>query len=181
MSSSRSKTLDLTYIALAAALIVICSWICIPSLVMPFTLQTFAVCLIAGILGAKRGALAVIVYLCMAAAGFPVFSGFRGGPGALFGTTGGYAVGFIFTALITGAAAERSGRKIPILAVSMAAGIAACYAFGTFWYMLVYTNGSGAAGAAAVLSQCVFPFIIPDIIKIALAAPLSRKLYRFTT
>lgn len=178
MENSNSKVLNLTYIALSAALIAVCSWISIPSAV-PFTLQTFAVCLTAGLLGAKRGLLAVIVYICLGAVGFPVFAGFKGGIGALLGTTGGYIVGFIFTALITGAAASKSRRSIPVTAAAMTAGIAVCYIFGTAWFMLVYTKSTGAVGLATVLGWCVIPFIIPDIIKIAVAALLANRLHRF--
>ena len=82
MENSHSKTLTLTYIALSAALIAICSWISIPTTV-PFTLQTFAVCLVAGLLGVKRGVLAVIVFICLGAVGFPVFANFSGGLGVI--------------------------------------------------------------------------------------------------
>ena len=58
-----------------------------------FTLQTFAVCLVAGLLGVKRGVLAVIVFICLGAVGFPVFANFSGGLGVIFGTTGGYIIG----------------------------------------------------------------------------------------
>lgn len=178
MENSNSKTLTLTYIALSAALIAICSWISIPTTV-PFTLQTFAVCLVAGLLGAKRGVLAVIVFICLGAVGFPVFANFSGGLGVIFGTTGGYIIGFIFTALIVGLATQKFGYKIPVLAISMVLGIAVCYVFGTAWFMFVYTSQTGAVGLMTVLGWCVFPFIIPDIIKIVVATILADRLHRF--
>lgn len=178
MENSRSKTLTLTYIALSAALIAVCSWISIPTTV-PFTLQTFAVCLVTALLGTKRGILAVIVYICLGAVGFPVFSGFKGGFGVLLGTTGGYIIGFIFTALIVGLAVEKLGRSIPVMAAAMVIGIAVCYVFGTAWFMLVYTNQTGAVALATVLGWCVLPFIIPDIIKIIVATLLAGRLHRF--
>ena len=88
--------------AMAVALIAVCSWISIPTTV-PFTMQTFAVCLVSALLGTRRGFLAVVCYLLLGAAGAPVFAGFKGGLGALLGVTGGYLVGFLFTALIAGA------------------------------------------------------------------------------
>ncbi|MBQ1892315.1 MAG: biotin transporter BioY, partial [Firmicutes bacterium] len=97
MNSSNSiKTKDMAYIALCAVLLAVCSWISIPFTV-PFTLQTFAVFCTLLILGGKRGTVAVAVYILMAAVGLPVLSGFRGGAGALLGTTGGYILGFILT------------------------------------------------------------------------------------
>ena len=99
LTGKKLQTADMMYIALSAALITVCAWISIPAAV-PFTLQTFAVCMTAGLLGLKRGTLTIIVYLLMGAVGLPVFTGFRGGLGAIFGTTGGYLAGFILTAFM---------------------------------------------------------------------------------
>ena len=170
MENSHSKTLTLTYIALSAALIAICSWISIPTTV-PFTLQTFAVCLVAGLLGAKRGVLAVIVFICLGAVGFPVFANFSGGLGVIFGTTGGYIIGFIFTALIVGLATQKFGHKIPVLAISMVLGIAICYVFGTAWFMI-----STGTGLWSAMLLCVIPFLPGDALKIIVAAILVKKL-----
>ena len=63
--------------------------------------------------------------------------------------------------------------------VSMIVGLIVCYAFGTAWFMIVYSRANGAVGLATVLGWCVIPFIIPDIIKIVLAYGLSRKLRKF--
>ncbi|MBR6474866.1 MAG: biotin transporter BioY, partial [Lachnospiraceae bacterium] len=92
-------TLDLIYMAIGAALIAACSWITIPFMV-PFTLQTFAVFTIVGLLGGRKGFLSILVYILLGAVGLPVFSGFKGGIGVLAGTTGGYIIGFLFIALI---------------------------------------------------------------------------------
>ena len=99
MTSTKMQTLDMAYIGLFAVVIAICSWISIPT-VVPFTLQTFAVFLAVAVLGGKRGTLAVIVYVLLGAVGLPVFSGFKGGIGVLLNTTGGYIIGFVFSALV---------------------------------------------------------------------------------
>jgi len=174
-SKSGSKTIDLVYIALCAVLIAICSWISIPATV-PFTLQTFAVFCVLGLIGGKRGTIAVVVYLLIGAIGVPVFAGFSGGIGILLGTTGGYLIGFIFMGLIywamEGLAKDSMAAKIAVMVL----GLIVCYAFGTAWFMTVYARSSGAIGLGTALSWCVIPFIIPDLIKMVLAVLLSVRL-----
>ena len=172
------KILNLAYIAMGAALIAICAWITIPIGPVPFTMQTFAVITIAGLLGWKRGVASVFVYIALGALGAPVFSGFGGGIGVLAGVTGGYIVGFIFTALIVGLVADRFKGLLP-LALSMLGGILCCYAFGTIWFMIVYTRSTGAIGLVSILSKCVFPYILPDLIKIALGILLTKRLRKY--
>ena len=174
-STTRNKTYDMVYIAIFAVLMAICSWISIP-LTVPITLQTFAVFLAAGVLGGKRGTVAVLIYILLGAVGIPVFSGFSGGIGILLGNTGGYIIGFLFSALAMWLFEKMFGRKIWVLAVSMVVGLLICYAFGTVWFMVVYAKSSGAVGLATVLGWCVIPFIIPDLVKIALALSLSKQL-----
>lgn len=175
VTASKNKTYDMVYIAVFSVLIAICSWISIPT-VVPFTLQTFAVFLSVAILGGKRGTLAVLMYILMGAIGIPVFSGFTGGLGTITGTTGGYIIGFIFAALLMWAMEKALGKKTWVLALSMVLGLIVLYAFGTVWFMAVYAKNTGAVGLATVLGWCVIPFIIPDLIKIALALLLSRRL-----
>lgn len=176
-TTTHSKTLDMVYIAVFAVLIAICSWISIPT-VVPFTLQTFAIFLSVGVLGGKRGTLAVLVYILLGLIGIPVFAGFSGGIGVLAGNTGGYIIGFLLSALIMWAMEKIFGKKLWILALSMVIGLFVCYAFGTAWFMIAYTRNTGAVGLAAVLGWCVFPFLIPDLVKIVLAFILSKRLKR---
>ena len=138
MAKENNKTYDLVYISMFTVLIAICSWISIPAAV-PFTLQTLGVFLAVGILGGKRGTMAVLVYILLGAIGIPVFAGFSGGIGVLTGTTGGYIVGFLASALVMWGMeiAFGKGKKIQIL--SMLLGLLACYAVGTLWFMAVYT------------------------------------------
>lgn len=173
-TATRSKTYDMVYIAVFAVLIAICSWISIPTTV-PFTLQTFAVFLAVGVLGGKRGSLSVLIYILLGAVGIPVFAGFSGGFGILLGSTGGYIIGFLFSALLMWGMEALLGKKTWVLGLSMVLGLIVCYAIGTVWFMAVYTKNSGPIGLVAVLSWCVIPFIIPDLIKIALALVLSKR------
>ena len=178
VTATRSKTYDIVYIAVFAVIMAICSWISIPTTV-PFTLQTFGVFIAVGILGGKRGTLAVLVYIILGAIGVPVFSGFAGGVGILAGTTGGYIIGFLFSALVMWLMEKIPGKRSVIQVISMIVGLIVCYAFGTAWFMIVYSRANGAVGLAAVLGWCVIPFIIPDFVKIAFAYVLSRKLKKY--
>ena len=160
--ASALRTTDIAYIGLFVAAMAICSWISIP-LVVPVTLQTFAVFLAVGLLGGKRGTIAVCAYIFLGAIGVPVFAGFGGGPGALLGQSGGYIIGFIFPALIMWGVTKALGEKLWAMALGMVLGLIACYAFGTLWFMMIYTRSTGPVGVMAVLGWCVFPFIIPDL------------------
>ena len=171
----RMRTVDMAYIALFAVVMAVCAWISIPAAV-PFTLQTFGVFLAVGLLGGKRGTLAVLVYLLLGAVGIPVFAGFNGGLGYMLGATGGYIVGFVLSALVMWAMEAALGRKTWVLAVSMVLGLVVCYAFGTAWFMVVYARNSGPIGLATALGWCVIPYIVPDLVKIALALLLQKLL-----
>ena len=168
-------TRDMAYISISAALISLCAWLNVPAAI-PFTMQTFAVFAVGGTLGARRGALALGLYIMLGALGLPVFAGFNGGVGALFGATGGYILGFLPAAAVTGFGAERLGRVLPALLLSMGAGLLCCYALGTAWYVAVYARAGEAASVSAVLTACVLPFIPADAAKIFLAAALTKRL-----
>ncbi len=171
----RMKTIDMVYVAMFAVLMAICSWISIP-MTIPFTLQTFGVFLAVGVLGGKRGSLSILIFILLGAIGLPVFAGFSGGVGVLLGSTGGYIIGFIFSALLMWLIEFLFGRKLLVLGISMVLGLIVCYAFGTAWFMVVYSRASGAIGLVTALGWCVFPYIIPDIVKIALALVLTKRL-----
>ena len=180
MEATRSKTYDMAYIAIFAVLMAICSWISIP-MAVPFTLQTFGVFMAVGVLGGKRGSLAVLIYILLGAIGVPVFAGFSGGIGVILNTTGGYIVGFLFSALVMWGMEALLGRKPVIQISSMVLGLIVCYALGTAWFMVVYARNTGAVGLGTVLGWCVIPFIIPDLVKIALAFVLSRKIRKYVS
>ena len=95
--------------------------------------------------------------------------------GLLFGTTGGYIIGFLASALLMWGIETVCGRGKIVLAVSMVFGLVVCYAIGTLWFMVVYAKTSGAVGLGTVLGWCVIPFIIPDLIKIGIALLLTER------
>ena len=183
VTATKTKTYDLAYIAIFAVLIAICSWISIP-MTVPFTLQTFGVFMAVGPFREpyrgrgqpfQPGSLAVLVYILLGVIGVPVFAGFSGGLGILLNNTGGYIIGFLFSALVMWAMESLWGKKPVIQILSMVVGLIVCYAMGTIWFMVVYTRTTGAVGIGTVLGWCVIPFIIPDLVKIALAFVLSRR------
>lgn len=172
---TRNKTLDMVYVAMFAVLVAICSWISIPATV-PFTLQTFGVFVAVGVLGGKRGTLSILVYLLLGAIGIPVFAGFSGGIGIIIGNTGGYIIGFLMSALVMWGMEKLLGRKTWVLALSMVLGLLVCYAFGIVWFIVAYTRSTEPIGLWTALGWYVFPFVIPDLVKIVLALFVCKKL-----
>lgn len=178
-TAPRHKTQDLVQIAIFAVLIAICSWISIP-VSIPFTMQTFAVFLSVAVLGGRRGTLSVLVYLLLGLVGIPVFAGFTGGIGILFGNTGGYMIGFVCSALFMWGMEKTLGRKTWVLALSMFLGLLICYAFGTAWFIILYAQSGERLEIGTILGWCVLPFILPDLLKICLALLLGKRLSKLT-
>lgn len=178
MTVQRLKTADLAYMGLFAALMGVCAWISVPmpAPLVPFTLQTFGVFAAVTTLGGRRGTFAVGAYLLLGLVGLPVFTGFRGGPGALLGTTGGYILGFLLCAAVYWLATAWLGESLPVVFAGCIAGLAVCYAFGTAWFLALYTRTTGPMGLGAALGMCVVPYVVPDLVKLALAVAVSRRL-----
>ncbi|MBO4782094.1 MAG: biotin transporter BioY [Lachnospiraceae bacterium] len=158
--------------AFMAVIMVICSWITIP-MVVPFTLQTFAVFFALLFLGGTYGTLSIFIYILLGVIGIPVFSGFKSGLAVITGPTGGYIVGFLFSGLIFIIMTRLFGEKKAVLIISMVLGLLICYLIGTLWFMHVYAGTESAKSFGTVLSICVIPFIIPDICKMVLAYIMS--------
>lgn len=177
-SRVRNKTRDMVYTAFFAVLIAVGSWISIP-MTVPFTLQTFAVFVTLGILGGRRGTMAVLLYILLGAVGIPVFSGFTGGVGILLGNTGGYIAGFLLTGLIFWGMQRMFGRSLRVQVISMLLGLISCYFFGTLWFLLVYMRNGSTVSVVTVLGWCVIPFIVPDLVKLGLALTVARRVSRY--
>lgn len=164
---------NIVYIAVFSILIAICSWISIPSTI-PFTLQTFAVFLTIYLLGGRDATISIIVYLLLGIIGVPVFSNFGSGIGVIIGPTGGYLIGFIFISLIMWLIETIFKNKLVFKIIGSIIGLIVCYVFGTIWFQYIYLSGDTTF--LATLSICVLPYIIPDIIKIAIALLLDERL-----
>lgn len=171
------STKDVVFMGVFVALMAVTSAISIPSTV-PFTLQTLGVFLAVTVLGGKKGSLAITTYVILGAIGAPVFAHSSGGFGVLFGNTGGYIIGFIAAGLIMWFFEHFLGRKLYVLALGASLGMLACYVIGTAWFMYVYSRTNEPVGLQVVLGWCVYPFIVPDLLKIILALIIGDRLHK---
>ena len=193
MSEDRSKTTkstknrafiyDLVLISVSAALITICSWISIPLGPVPFTLQTLGILAVMLTIGGRRGTIAIIVYLALGAVGVPVFAGFKGGIMSFIGPTGGFLIGFVLAALVYWLLEKIILKKLMTTPVKtwifgMLGFIVfeiVMYIVGVIWFMTVYAAQTGPVGLVTVMGWCVFPFIIPDVVKMAVAVLIGER------
>jgi biotin transport system substrate-specific component len=164
----QTQTARLAGIAIFTLATVVSARLVIPMDPVPFTLQPLAVLLAGMVLGARDGALSQIAYVALIALGLPFDANMRG-QAALLGPTGGYLIGFIAAAFVTGLLVERAGARLWQRWLAGVAGIAVIYAFGV--PVLALTRGltleqAFAAGAA--------PFLAPDMVKALLAAALTE-------
>ena len=171
---SKNRIKIYVLISLFTALTAVCSFVTIPSAI-PFTLQTFGVFTTLLMLGGKYGTISVCLYIIAGIVGVPVFSGFSGGLGHLFGATGGYITGFLFIGLVPTLFSLLSVRK-SFTPLALVSGTVLCYIFGTVRYVLFYSDSLNASEFISVMSICVLPFIIPDTIKLITALFLCRKI-----
>ena len=137
---------------------------------VPLTLATLVIYLAAALLGSRLSTAAVAVYLALGAIGLPVFSGFSGGPSKLIGPTGGFLVGYLFLAFLSGLGKKNLRSRI----IMMAIGTFVMYTVGVAWFMIAFKATIGTA-----LLTCVLPFIPGDIVKMIFAAFLTEKLHFF--
>lgn len=175
MKATHLKISKLTRCGLFTAIICLCSWITVPT-VVPFTLQTLGIYLSVGILGGKMGFCSVATYIALGMVGLPVFSNFQGGIGVLLGASGGYIWGFVVAVAMMWLLEKIFGRGLKVFVVSQIFATLICYFLGSVWYYFVYIHRSGSMGFAGVISTCVLPFILPDVAKIALSTVLTKKL-----
>ena len=169
----RAGLYDLALIVGGSLLIGLCAQIKIqPFGPVPITGQTFAVLMIGALLGARRGSLAVLAYLAQGVAGLPVFA-LGTGPLVLIGPTGGYLIGFVPAAYVTGLLAEKGwDRRIGTTVLAMALGNVIIYAFGLARLCSVI----GVSKTA--LTTGLLHFIPGDILKIVMAAILLPSAWK---
>lgn len=174
------KSFDLVEVALMSGVLCVIAPFTVPAPFspVPFSFALFGVYLAALLLGAGKGTLCVLVYLILGAVGLPVFAGFSGGAGVLFGPTGGYLLGYLICALLTGALTQRKEYSFFGYALILGTGTLFCYAIGTLWF--VWIMGTTYTFTEALLI-CVVPYLAVDVIKIlaaAAVAPPVKKIVR---
>lgn len=184
---------NMAFIAVMAALICVAGPFAVPMPgLVPISLATFAVYLAGGLLGTKKGTVAVLIYVLLGAVGLPVFSGGAGGFAKLFGVTGGYIIGYIPCALLTGLFVDLFFKKGAVKSLSgkhgfnlvtgwlkavwavpagMVLGTVLCYAFGTVWFII-----ARGVTLEVALAACVIPFLAGDAIKIVCATAITIAL-----
>lgn len=148
----------------------------LPMSPVPISLTSLVLFMVVYVLGWKAGTVSYVIYLLVGILGLPVFTGFSGGIAKLAGPTGGYLIGFIFTAVISGWILERYSGKMVFTVLGMLIGMLAAYFIGTIWLAEITATNMVEALAIGVL-----PFLPGDIMKIFLAAiagPAVRKRLR---
>jgi biotin transport system substrate-specific component len=149
---------------------------------VPITGQTFAVLMIAALLGLRRAVLCVLAYLAEGLLGLPVFAQGGAGLGVLLGPRGGYLVGFVAVAYIVGSLAQRGWDRRPATTVlAMVLGSVGLYTCGLTWLFCLVHVFAKPLGGSSVLAVGLYPFLPGDIVKIALAAillPTGWKMIR---
>lgn len=148
----------------------------VPWTPVPYTGQTFAVLLTGAALGWRDGAASQLLYVALGAVGLPFYAGAEGGWSAVSGSTGGYLVGYIVTAAVVGALAERGkDRRVATAVPAMLAGSAVIYLFGVTWLAHVLD-----VSASKAIELGLTPFVIGDAIKLGLAGLLLPAAHRLT-
>lgn len=163
---ARSLVTDSILVVAGAALTAALAQVAVPLWPVPITGQTLAVLLVGSSLGALRGSISMVLYAVLGIIGLPVFSDSTSGWGVIAGPTGGYIIGFIFAAGLTGWVAQRTwDRRFVGAVVSFLAGSAVVFAFGLPW-LAVSLN----LNLEQTLEAGLYPFVIGGIIKAVIAA-----------
>lgn len=162
-------------VALGVGILTLSAKVQVPFWPVPMTMTTFAVILIGAAYGSRLGVATVIAYIAAGFAGLPVFAGPLAGPAYLVGTTAGFIWGYIPAALIAGLAADRGwDRSLPLIGLAMFVGDAVLFTLGFVWlaFFAQLASGGTGIGMAGAWENGVEPFLLGDVVKIALAAAL---------
>lgn len=173
MAGNYHRSVIITHTTLFIAMTAVFSWISIPFIPVPITLQTLAV-LLTGTIMKRYAGIPMILYLILGAVGLPIFHNGTAGLGVLLGPTGGYIMGFIPAAIVIGLAYEKVSEKLHIM--GLAAGTLVIYVFGLSWLMISVPMELIPATTVGML-----PFIPGDIIKATAAFLITRKVKPYTS
>ena len=170
--NQRSIIWQIMAVIAGTLLLTLSSYIEVPMVPVPMTMQTYAVVLIGALYGWRLGAITVLAWLAQALAGLPVLAGGGGGPLVFIGPTAGYLFAFPIAAALVGWLAERgwNGRHIGLAFIAMLAGHAICLLFGAMWLATLI-------GLEPAIAAGVTPFLLGAVLKSALAAA-TLKVFR---
>ena len=189
MVRQQSRSRSIVYCAAAIACMAVTAWVTVPIGPVPLSLSPLAIFFTLFALKPRDAFIAICGYVALGAIGLPVFTGFRGGIGALFGPTGGFIMGFVVGAcivlplshLLSKRAAFASDQRATFLGGQVKRGfllrsliVGVCFAaiyyvFGWLWLMCV-----GQLTAEAAFVAAVAPFVVPDLLKMLLAVFLAQ-------
>lgn len=189
MVRQQSRSRSIVYCAAAIACMAVTAWVTVPIGPVPLSLSPLAIFFTLFALKPRDAFIAICGYVALGAIGLPVFTGFRGGIGALFGPTGGFIMGFVVGAcivlplshLLSKRAAFASDERVTFLGGQVKRGfllrsliVGVCFAaiyyvFGWLWLMWV-----GQLTAEAAFVAAVAPFVVPDLLKMLLAVFLAQ-------
>lgn len=167
---------DALVVVLGAGLIAASAQVAIPLpfTPVPITGQTFAVLLVGASLGTARGAAGALLYLLAGIAGAPVYADGANGWAQITGSTGGYLVGFVLAAALTGRLAERQwDRRFSSALGAMLTGSVIIFVVGLTWLAVVLDTS-----LEQTLEYGLYPFIPGEIVKLYLAAALLPTAWR---
>lgn len=167
----RTLTRSAVLVVLGTMVLAASSWVEVPMIPVPMTLQTLAVCMIGALYGARLGTITVLAWLGQAALGAPVLAGGGGGWAAFFGPTAGYLAAFPLMAGLMGFAAQRGWlARGPVMGLSIAmAAHGLCFALGVSWLaQMIGWEGAVSGGFA--------PFVPGLILKSVLVGLLAWRL-----
>ena len=163
-------------VALGVALLIISAKIRIPMWPVPITMGTFAVLCLGAAYGIRLGLVTILAYMAIGALGFNVFSGSSAesfGLAYMMGGTGGYLVGFVLATLVMGYLGTRGwDRSVPWMALAMLIGNVVIYVPGLLWL------GQLFGWDKPILEWGLWPFLVGDALKLALAAMLLPLLWK---
>ena len=166
----------MTVCALMAAVTCVLGPISIPIGPIPISLTMVAIFMAVFLLGPVYGSISYVIYFLLGLVGLPVFSGGAGGLGKVVGPTGGYLIGFLFLAIITGIFIQKFLDKWYMILLGMIIGDAVNYIFGTAWFVISTGNTLQRA-----LELCVYPFILIDLIKMIVSLVLGLAIRKRLT
>jgi len=178
---ARSIVTDTVLVVAGAALTAGAAQLAIPMWPVPITGQTFAVLFVGTVLWATRGGIALGLYALLGLVGLPVYSGSASGWSVLAGPTGGYIIGFVLAAILTGWLAQRQwDRRFVGTLVSFLAGSFVIYAVALPWLAISLGRLGVPNDPSSVLRAGLYPFILGDTVKALIAAALVPLVWKLT-